>query len=470
MNDFTHNISRTPGRRTGGLILNAFVMDYGHHESAWRAARAKPSDSVSLDHYADIAARAEAAAFDAIFFADIPAVTGSVEKRAADALDPILLLAAIAARTERIGLIATASTTYSEPFTLARAFATLDHISNGRAGWNMVTTSSPAAAGNFGAAEFPAPEDRYRRGREFLDVANALWDSWGEDAIVGDHSGGVFADADKVRPIDHAGDHFAVSGPLNVRRSPQGRPVQVQAGSSDPGIDIAGEYADAVFTAQREVGGGLEFAERVRAAAQRHGRAPDSVKILPGIVPVIRDSEAEALRAVDDLDDLIVTRHAVASLASVIGVDPELIDLDRPLPWDVIGDPAKFRGKVSRADLILTLAHEGNLTARQVIRRLGGGRGHNIVAGTAEQVADYVTDWYRIGAADGFNVMPPVYDTEFQPFIDGVLPILRERGLFRTAYSGATLRDHYGLARPPARFDRDATADQNTDDHKEAAA
>lgn len=220
------------------LILNAFVMDYGHHEAAWRASQADAAASVDVAHYVAIAQRAEAGKLDAVFFADIPAVASDVRRRAADFLDPILLHTAIATQTRNIGLIATASTTYTEPYNLARSFATLDHISGGRAGWNMVTTQSPAAAANYGRAEHPDPEQRYARGREYLEVVNKLWDSWEDDAVVGDKARGFFADPAKVHAIEHVGEHYRVGGALNVRRSPQGRPVQVQAGSSDAGIEI----------------------------------------------------------------------------------------------------------------------------------------------------------------------------------------------------------------------------------------
>lgn len=427
---------------TRQLHLNAFLMSTGHHEVSWRLPESNPGANTDLTHWQNLAKIAERGKLDSIFFADIPALMSAPGRRPAEGLDPILLLTAIAAVTERIGLIATSSTTFNEPYNLARSFATLDQISGGRAGWNVVTTGSEEAAGNFGLDALPAPEDRYRRAHEFLETALGLWRSWDDDAVIADKKAGVFADADRVHALDHEGEFFKVRGPLNVARSPQGSPVIVQAGSSGPGIELAAAYAEAVFTAQTTLEDGQAFYAKLKAATRRAGRNPDGLLILPGIVTIIGGTEAEARELERQLDEFIVIEHPLNQLAESIGIPASEIDVDAPLPDNI--RPVE-EVKSSRYELTVNLARRENLTVRQLLIRLGGGRGHRTFVGTPEQVADTIEEWFTNGASDGFNIMPAVMPSGLEAFVDHVVPILQERGLFRREYEGTTLRGHLGL-------------------------
>lgn len=433
---------------TRQLNLNAFLMSTGHHEVSWRLPDSDPTAHTDVAHWQNLAKIAERGKLDSIFFADIPALMSAPARRPAETLDPILLLTAIAAVTEKIGLIATSSTTFNEPYNLARSFATLDQISGGRAGWNVVTTAHDAAARNFGLEALPTPEERYRRAHEFLEVTLGLWKSWDDDAVVADKATGVYADPAKVHPIDHAGEFYRVRGPLNVGRSPQGSPVVVQAGSSGPGIELAARYAEAVFTAQTTIEEGRAFYSALKAATLKAGRDPESIKILPGIVTIIGSTEAEARDLDRQLDDLIVLEHPLQQLAESIGIPAAEIDVDAPLPDNIRPVDPKHD---SRYQLTVNLARRENLTVRQLLLRLGGGRGHRTFVGTPEQVADTIEEWFTTGASDGFNVMPAAMPSGLETFVDHVVPILQERGLFRREYEGTTLRDHLGLAVPAGR-------------------
>ncbi|WP_369372505.1 LLM class flavin-dependent oxidoreductase [Promicromonospora sp. Populi] len=438
--------------RPGKLNLNAFLMSSGHHEASWRLPESGP-DATGHDiaHLRRLAQIAEAGRLDSIFFADSPGLFGDVGRRPAGTLDPLIVLTAIAAVTERIGLIATASTTYNSPYNLARRFASIDHVSAGRAGWNVVTTAGPDVARNFGLDDQPAHAVRYERAAEFLDVAVKLWDSWEDDAIVADKASGVWADAAKVHPPQHVGQHFSVAGALNVPRSPQGRPLIVQAGSSEDGRGLAARYAEAVFTAHQTLADAQVFYRDLKARAVAVGRDADSVRILPGIVPVIGATAAEAQEKERELDELIQPEYAQRQLARTLRLDPEDLPLDRELPDD-LPDEDQIEGAKSRYTLIVELARRERLTVRQLIGRLGGGRGHRTFAGTPEQVADALQEWYDAEAADGFNIMPAALPSGLEQFTTHVLPILRDRGLFRHDYEGTTLRDHYGLARPANQY------------------
>ncbi|WP_329113082.1 LLM class flavin-dependent oxidoreductase [Streptomyces sp. NBC_01353] len=450
-------MSRTPDRTPAGtpvrkhLHLNAFLMSVGHHEAAWRLPESPAQGGTDIAHYQNLARIAERGKLDSVFLADSPVLHGDPGRRPSSKLEPTVLLTALAAVTSRIGLIATASTSYNEPFNLARRFASLDHVSGGRAGWNIVTTAGAEAARNFGLDDTPLHHERYERAAEFVDVATKLWDSWADDAVIGDKERGVHALADRVRRIDHRGAHFRVDGPLNVQRSPQGHPLLVQAGSSEDGKEFAARYAEAVFTAQQTLEDGIAFYKDVKQRAVAFGRDPDGIKILPGVVPVIGDTEAEAQELDAELDRLIAPEYAKRQLAQKLRIAPEDLDLDSELPEDIPTED-EIEGAKSRYTLIVDLARRERLTVRQLIGRLGGGRGHRTFAGTAEQVADTIEHWYESGAADGFNIMPAVLPSGLERFVDRVVPILQERGLFRTEYSGTTLRAHYGLARPANRF------------------
>ncbi|MEE4546419.1 LLM class flavin-dependent oxidoreductase [Streptomyces sp. V4-01] len=433
------------------LHLNAFLMSVGHHEAAWRLPESPASGGTDIEHYKNLARIAERGRLDSLFLADSPVLMGDPGRRPGSKLEPTVLLTALAGVTEHIGLIATASTSYNEPYNLARRFASVDHISGGRAGWNIVTTAGAEAARNFGLDDTPLHRERYLRAAEFVDVATKLWDSWADDAVLADKDLGVHAQADKVRSIDHRGAYFRVDGPLNVQRSPQGYPLLVQAGSSEDGKDFAARYAEAVFTAQQTLEEAIAFYQDVKQRAIGFGRDPEGVKILPGIVPVIGDTEAQALELDAELDRLIRPEYAKRQLAKTLRLDPDTLDLDAELPGDIPSED-EIEGAKSRFTLIVELARRERLTVRQLIGRLGGGRGHRTFAGTAEQVADTIEHWYDAGAADGFNIMPAVLPSGLELFVDRVVPILQERGLFRNEYTGRTLREHYGLPRPANRL------------------
>lgn len=429
------------------LHLNAFLMNTGHHEASWRLPESDPHASTKIAHYANLARIAERGKLDSVFFADSPSLWGTIGRRPSASLEPTVVLAALAAVTEHIGLIATASTTYNEPYNLARRFASIDHLSGGRAGWNIVTTATLDAARNFNLAELPDHASRYARAEEFLQVAKKLWDSWDDAAILGDKEQGLWGDERLVYPAEHEGEHFQVAGALNVPRSPQGHPLLVQAGSSEDGKAFAALHAEAIFTAQQTLAEAQAFYADIKRRAAAAGRDPDGVLVLPGIVPVIGDTEAEARELEAELDRLIVAEYALGNLAKQLKLDPSELDLDRELPANLPSED-EIEGAKSRFTLIVDLARRERLTVRRLIGRLGGGRGHRTFSGTAEQVAEAIFEWFDDGAADGFNIMPAVLPSGLEAFVDRVVPILQERGRFRTEYTGTTLREHYGLARP----------------------
>lgn len=435
------------------LHLNAFLMTAGHHDAAWRHPASAAHRATDPSYFVELARTAERGTFDSIFFADGLAVWHRIGSNVSGVLEPITLLAVIAGATRHIGLIATVSTTFNEPFTVARKFASLDHISAGRAGWNIVTSSTEAEARNFGLEQHPDHALRYQRADEFLRVTTALWDSWEDDAVLLDRSQGRYADVAKVHQIRHAGTHFRVEGPLNVQRPPQGRPLLVQAGSSEDGREFAGRWAEAVFTAQQTLSDAQTFYKDVKTRAERLGRGPGHVKILPGLCPVLGATEAEARALDEELTELQIVDYGLAQLSSMLGgVDLSPYPLDGPLPEEILPTEAEINGNKSRFALVSELARRDRLTIRQIIARLGGGRGHQVVVGAPEQVADFIELWFRGGAADGFNIMPPILPGGLELFVDAVVPILRERGLFRTEYTGTTLREHYGLPRPASQF------------------
>jgi FMN-dependent oxidoreductase (nitrilotriacetate monooxygenase family) len=429
------------------LHLNAFLMSTGHHEASWRLPGSDPLAATDIGHYINLAKIAERATFDSLFLADSPSLFNDVGRRPSGVIEPLTLLTALATATEQIGLIATASTTYNSPYNLARRFASLDYVSGGRAGWNVVTTATLDAARNFGLEELPSHAERYERAAEFIDVAFKLWDSWEDDAVLGDKESGVWGDRTKIHPPEHRGRHFSVHGALNIPRSPQGYPLIVQAGSSEDGRGLAARYAEAVFTAQQTLEEAQAFYSDLKARTRQLGRDPDTIKILPGIVPVIGSTEEEARHADEELESLIVPEHAQRRLAATLRVSVEALPLDSQLPENLPAED-EIEGAKSRYTLIVDLARRENLTVRQLIARLGGGRGHRTFTGTPEQVADAIEDWFSRGAADGFNIMPPSLPTSLELFAEHVVPILRKRSLFHHEYQGRTLRDHYALPRP----------------------
>jgi len=435
------------------LHLNLFISSRGHHEASWRHPAASPLALTDIRYYQDLAQRAEAGLFDSIFLADQLALGDDASQAARTWLEPVTVLAAVAAVTSRIGLIATASTTYTEPFNLARQFGSLDHISNGRVGWNIVTSWLATAARNFGGAGQVSHDDRYAQGEEFMTVIKGLWDSWAEDAVIDDRAGGRYARADRIRPINHKGEHYQVAGPLNLPRTPQGRPVLVQAGSSDIGRRFAARHAEAVFTAHMEKKTAQEFHADLKRLVAEEGRKPEQVLILPGLSPMIASTQAEAermTRETNELSDPEVGRKRLSGRFG--GHDFSHLPLDRPLTPEDFPDPGSVQAARSRTEVILSLVRREKPTLRQLLANLAGARGHFCVAGTPEQVADIIEDWFSDGAADGFNIMPPLLPAMLDVFSAEVIPILQKRGLFRTSYEGKTLREHYGLDWPASAF------------------
>jgi len=428
----TASISK-PARQ---LSIAAFLMRHGHHVAAWR----HPDSDLTSNPYTVFRQQvrnAERACLDAVFFADSQALTGGMP-----ALEPLTLLSALAASTEHIGLIGTATTTYNEPYTVARQFASLDQISEGRAGWNLVTSDNAAEAANFGREQHVAHAARYERAREFHQVVAGLWNSWDADAMINDKAAGRLVDPAKVHTLNHRGAQFSVAGPLNVARSPQGRPVVVQAGGSEAGRALAAATAEVVFTAQPTLASAQAFYRDVKGRLAAHGRVPESLKIMTGLFAVVGRSQAEADDKFGQLQQLIQPAAGLALLGRMIGnFDLSAYPVDGPLPEL----PQTEYGQRSRQQLLTDLAQGDNLTIRQLYERIAGGRGHFTIVGTAETVADQMQAWFEQEAADGFNFMAPSLPGGLDDFLALVVPELQRRGLFRTAYQGTTLREHLGL-------------------------
>ncbi len=430
------------------MHLGAFLMETGHHLAAWRLDEVQADAGLDIHAWIRLAQLAEAACFDALFVADsVAANTGPGADRVAraDRLDPLTLLPALAVATQRIGLIGTATTSYNEPYHLARKFASLDHISGGRAGWNLVTTDNAAEAGNFGRTEHYSHVDRYARAEEFHRVVTALWDSWDDASFVRDKRSGQYYDAATLRTPLHRGEHFCVDGPLNVARTPQGWPVVVQAGSSERGRELAARTAEVVFTAQASFETAQAFYRDLKQRVVAAGRDSDSLKIMPGLSVIVAPTLEEARSREAQLQALVHPEAGLALLARMIGnFDLGGVDLDAPLP-DL---PMTDSGQRSRQQLLTSIAGNERLTVRQLYLRIAGGRGHFTLVGTPQSVADAMQHWFENGAADGFNIMAADLPGGLERFCELVVPELRRRGLFRTTYQGKTLRDHLGLQRP----------------------
>ncbi|MDD0841589.1 LLM class flavin-dependent oxidoreductase [Pseudomonas sp. Gutcm_11s] len=435
------------------IRLGAFLMSSGHHLAAWRHPRAWAGGGLDFEHFKRVAQSAERGKFDAIFFADNLALMGQAElsslTTSGDVFDPLILLAGLATVTQHIGLISTVSTTFNDPYLLARRFASLDHLSGGRSGWNLVTSAIDLEAQNFGQERIDEHADRYARAEEFIDIATGLWDSFDDDAFVRDKASGRFFDPAKVHVLDHRGEHYPrVRGPLNIPRSPQGYPVLVQAGSSEPGKELAARTAEVVFTAQQTLAGAQTFYADLKGRLGKYGRTADELKIMPGISPVLGATQGEAEDKFAELQDLIDPRVGLGLLAGMAGgFDLSQFPLDGPLP-----ELPESNAMKSRQALFIDLARRENLTIRQLYLKIAGARGHNTVIGTPLQVADVLEEWFTQGAADGFNVMPPFLPEGLDQFVDLVVPELQRRGLFRREYEGQTLRDNLGLARPLSRY------------------
>ena len=428
--------------------LNVNILNSGVFGGSWRFPGTDPLVAFGLEHYVGIARKAEAARLDAIFLADGPAIREDLRYRPFNSLEPSVVLAAVAAATSAIGLIGTLSSTYNDPYDVARRFATLDQLSGGRSGWNVVTTAGKESARNFGFDDEPDHAVRYARAAEFVEAVRKLWNSWEPDALVGDKPTWRFADPDKIHSTDHHGPHFDVAGPLNVPRSPQGEPVVVQAGASTDGRALAARVGEVIFTAAQTEQEAAEYYRDVKARAVGYGRSAEGVVVLPGLSTVIGSTEAEAQRRRELLAELVPPEYALTRLAGQLGVPEDALVLDGPLPWHLLADADEAGGSQTFYKIAVGLAQRENLTVRQLLRRLGGGAGHRIVTGTPEQIADAILDWVDKGIADGFNLMPDVLPSGFDDFVDHVVPILQRRGRFRTEYESTTLRGHLGLAVP----------------------
>ncbi|MGC1330518.1 LLM class flavin-dependent oxidoreductase [Pseudomonas sp.] len=437
---------------TPHMSLGAFLMGSGHHVAAWRHPGAWNGGGLDFEHFKQLAKTAERGKFDAVFFADNLALMGSPElgqyTTAGDVFDPLVLLSGLATVTQRIGLVSTVSTSYNEPYLLARKFASLDHLSHGRSGWNLVTSATDLEALNFGREAHFEHGDRYQRAEEFIDVVTGLWDSFEDDAFLRDKASGVYFQPGKLHTLGHRGEHYRVRGPLNIPRSPQGYPVLIQAGSSEPGKVLAARTAEVIFTAQQTLANAQAFYADVKGRLAAYGRGPETLKIMPGISPVIGRSQGEADDLFGQLQDALDPRVGLGLLAGMAGgFDLSGYDLDGPLPELPVSNAMQ-----SRQALFIDLARRENLSIRQLYLKVAGARGHHTVIGTAATVADTLEQWFVEQGGDGFNIMPPVLPRGLDDFVDGVVPILQRRGLFRRDYSGSTLRDHLGLQRPTNRY------------------
>jgi FMN-dependent oxidoreductase (nitrilotriacetate monooxygenase family) len=433
------------------LRLNAFMRPATIHTGAWRYPGAFPDANFNFAHLKRFAQALERGRFDAFFMADHLAVLNmplEALKRShtVTSFEPFTLLSALAGVTEHLGLVATGSTTFDAPYHVARRFASLDHISEGRAGWNIVTTSNPDAARNFGLTDHMEHSERYRRAREFYDVVTGLWDSWADDAFIRDVESGIYCDPEKLHVLDHQGKYLSVRGPLNIARPVQGWPVIVQAGASDAGRQLASETAEMVFTAQNDLAAAREFYADVKRRAEAAGRSRDHLKIMPACLVVIGDTVEEARAKRARLDSLVHYANAIASLSIALGHDASKFDPDGPLP-DVPESNASKSGRQRAIDL----ARRENLTVRQLAQRLGGYSGLAMV-GTPKTIANEMEEWLASEGSDGFTIMFPYLPGGLDDFVERVVPELQGRGLFRREYEGRTLRENLGLPRPKNRF------------------
>ena len=432
------------------MKLGAFFMIPGHHVAAWRHPEAEVRDIMNFDFIKKLAQTAERGKFDLLFLADHVSLNTQDEQVVGQTVntrfEPFTLLSALAAVTKNIGLVGTVSTTYNEPYHVARKFASLDHLSNGRAGWNVVTSGSDSEARNFNLDAHPLHEKRYERAAEFVHVAQKLWDSWEDEALVMDKESAQFADGSKIHAVNHKGEWFSVAGPLNISRPVQGHPVVVQAGSSEAGKELAARTAEVIFTAWQTLEEAQAFYADVKGRMAKYGRAPEELKIMPGVFPVIGNTEEEANEKKQALVDLIPEGAGVALLSKMVNVDLGGYPLDGPLPE--LPDLEEINGTKSRFQLLKDVANREGYTIRQLYQHIAGARGHREIKGTPVQIADQLQEWFENGAADGFNVMPPYLPGGLDDFVDQVIPELQRRNIYKTEYSGSTLRENLGLQRP----------------------
>lgn len=436
----------TMSKREGQLHLGAFIYYTGHHHFGWRHPQSGAEKMFDYSFYRDVAKTAERGKFDMMFLADLLYVMGA-DHSAAGMLDPLTIMSALAIDTTKLGLTATVSTTYNEPYNTARKFATLDHISNGRAGWNIVTSQLDIEAYNYGREKHPPHETRYEMAKEFTEVVTRLWDSWEDDSLIIDREQSRFADPEKIKHIEYSGKWYSTKGTLNVPRPPQGYPVLIQAGSSEPGKEFAASFGEVIFTAQQSLDAAKAFYQSLHDKLAQHGRSDDSLKIMPGLSPIIAPTEEEARQKYLELQSLIPAESVVQMLSGILNFDLSQYPLDGQLPD--IPDPVEAsNGMKSRVQLIMDMARKDQLSILELGRRLIGARGHLQFVGSYEGLADLMEKWFVEYGCDGFNIMAPVLPGDFTEFVDHVIPILQERGLFRKEYTGNTLREHLGLERP----------------------
>jgi N-acetyl-S-(2-succino)cysteine monooxygenase len=436
------------------MHLGAFLFHVGHHVAAWRYPDTETDRLMDFEFYQNFAQTAERGKFDMIFLADTLAVIDrnqtNIKHTVTIRPEPLTLLAFLSGITQHIGLAATVSTTYHHPYNLAREFSALDHLSGGRAAWNVVTSGRDEEAWNFSKEKHPEHSVRYGRAKEFVEVVSSLWDSWEDEAIIADKESGIFADPDKVHYLNHKGNEFSVRGPLNLPRSPQGRPVIIQAGASETGQQLAAQTAEVIFTAWQTLEEAQLFFKNVKSLLISNGRSADSLKIMPGIFPVIGATEDEAREKEAHLQELVLPAVGLSMLSDSLNVDLSNYPLDGPLPE--LPNLDHINGGKSRFTLVSDMAKREGLTIRQLINRVTGARGHRTIYGTPVQIADQLEEWFVNQACDGFNIMPPYLPGGLEEFVNLVVPELQRRGLYRTEYTGMTLREHLGLAKPLSKF------------------
>lgn len=425
------------------MHLGSLSHGVGGHVAGWRMPGAE-SHKERFEPIARAVLAAERGKFDFVFFADAVNTGADAAPTFVVRFEPLTLLGALSVVTDRIGLVATVSTTYSEPYNVARAFASLDHLSQGRVGWNVVTGSSPDAAANFSRDKHPPHAERYAMAEEYIEVTKALWDSWEDNAVVANRQTGLFIDTSKMHVADHAGEYFKVKGPLNASRPPQGYPVIFQAGASDRGLELAGATAEVVFATQSFQEEAIAFSRKLRDCVEAAGRSRDSVKVMLGVSTIVADTEQEAQDIVAKLGAMVEPVAAMRVLSDRVGIDLNQYDLDGPLPE--LPPSTMMQG---HARVLESIARRRNLTIRQLRDYAAVSSGHRVLMGTPTQVADDLESWFKSGACDGFAIMTPYSPQPFETFVDRVVPILVERGLFRKEYAGKTLREHLGLERPP---------------------
>jgi FMN-dependent oxidoreductase (nitrilotriacetate monooxygenase family) len=426
------------------IHLGVFVLGTGNHSAGWRYEGAATSH-LELPVMQEIARIAERGKFDLLFISDSMVMDPGDHPSFLCRFEPTTLITALSAVTTHIGLGATVSTSFSEPFNVARIFGSIDHLSGGRAAWNVVTSSNAKAALNFNRDEHLEHELRYARAQEFVDVVTGLWDCWEEDAIVADKATGRYVDADKVHPLNHKGRFFQVRGPLNMGRCPQGHPVIIQAGGSPTGLELAARTADVVFSVVQELGPAKAAYADLKGRMAKYGRAPEEIAVLPGVMPIVGATDAEAREKLAKLQSWITPTNAMTLVASRIGYDVSGYDLDGPVP-----PPPPFDGSQTFTHVLYEMAKRENMTLRDLYNLTAAARGHWVICGTPAKIADTLEEWFVEKAADGFNILPAYFPGAFAEFVDLVVPELQRRGLFRHDYQGTTLRDHFGLAPVPA--------------------